>query len=130
MIVVGFEDDEIVDGNITSQQERELQEGRFSGELCGGAVKARCVVCLAAAAFVIVDIYVRRIPRCCCCCCCGGVGAGCPDGGAALFTVVGVVVVDGAADTSAAAAALLLWVVLVVVVSVVLMVGLLRFYGW
>lgn len=44
MTVVGFDEEEMVDGELTSEQEKELEEGKFSGELCGGAVKARCVV--------------------------------------------------------------------------------------
>eukprot|EP00903_Cladosiphon_okamuranus_P011447 g10784.t1 len=40
MAVVGFEEDEMVDGELTSEQERQLEEAKFSGELCGGAVKA------------------------------------------------------------------------------------------
>ena len=49
MNVVMLDDDDFVDGEITSEQEKQLQQGKFSGELCGGAVKARCATSLAAA---------------------------------------------------------------------------------
>eukprot|EP00752_Nemacystus_decipiens_P018674 g16742.t1 len=40
MNVVSFDEEELADGELTSEQERKLIEGKFSGELCGGAVKS------------------------------------------------------------------------------------------